>query len=66
MVVLNSVSVELVHRDLELKRAVQHCRCLVDFIGDGFTSTLVEVDVADSHRVHDVRVEPHTLPKRLS
>ena len=40
------------YRDLEPKRAVQHCHCLVDFIGDEFTSTLVEVEKADCHRDH--------------
>ena len=41
-------SVEHVHRDLELKRVVRHCRNLVDLI-------------ADCHRVRDVRAEFHTV-----
>ena len=53
--------VEHVRRDLELTTVVQHCLNVVDFVGEEFAGTLVEVDISGCHRAHDVRAESYTL-----
>ena len=55
-----SVSNEHVRQDFELTVVAQNCRNLVDYVGGGFVSTLVEVDISDCHLARHVRADSHT------